>query len=98
MSKVELKAEEISTLSKGLKYAPKVKLNTFQSFIEIQKFTKQLNLKKYFAQNPIMMNGVTSSSYIHTPTPEMHHCSTRQILIIHTYLFLKRWLYRIWRN
>lgn len=48
--------DELHVLNKGLKLAPKAKLNKFQTFIDIQKFTRQLRMKRYLIQNPILRN------------------------------------------
>lgn len=48
LSSKELNKEELLVLNKGLKYVPKAKLNKFQTFVDIQKFTRQLCLKRHF--------------------------------------------------
>lgn len=40
-------------MDKGIKYAPKKGLNKFETYIGIQKCIRKLNVKKYYAQNPV---------------------------------------------
>lgn len=49
----QLSREEILTLDKGIKFAPKRGLNKFETYIGVQKFIRKLNVKKYYALNPI---------------------------------------------
>lgn len=48
----ELTREEIKVLDKGLKFAPKKNLNTFNAYVDINKFTRSLHIKKYMLSNP----------------------------------------------
>lgn len=50
---MELSREEILTLDKGIKFAPKKGLNKFETYIGVQKFIRKLNIKKYYALNPV---------------------------------------------
>lgn len=54
LSSAHLSPEKENILNKGLKYAPKVGLNKFQTLMDIQKYTRQISIKKHFMQNPIM--------------------------------------------
>lgn len=53
MSGKDLSREEISILDKGIKFAPKKGLNKFDTYVGVQKFIRKLNIKKYFALNPV---------------------------------------------
>lgn len=41
------------TLDKGIKFAPKKGLNKFETYVGVQKFIRKLNIKKYYALNPV---------------------------------------------
>lgn len=45
--------EELLVLDKGIKFAPKKGLNKFETYVGVQKFIRKLNLKKYYALNPV---------------------------------------------
>lgn len=47
MGGIELSKAELLTLDKGLKYAPKRNLNKFEVYMDIQKYTRKLNIQKY---------------------------------------------------
>lgn len=53
MSGVELSREEILVLDKGIKYALKKGLNKFDTYVGVQKLVRKLNIKKYYALNPV---------------------------------------------
>lgn len=53
MSGKDLSREEILTLDKGIKFAPKKGLNKFKTYVGVQKFIRKLNIKKYYALNPV---------------------------------------------
>lgn len=52
LSTKEISKEELSTLGKGLKFVPPRNLNKFQTFIDVQKYTRKLNIKRYVLSNP----------------------------------------------
>lgn len=56
LSGEELTKSDKLTLNQGLKYAPRKPLNTFQIFLDVQKYTRKLSIKRYFLTNPIMRN------------------------------------------
>uniref|UniRef100_A0A8C5QJ44 Reverse transcriptase domain-containing protein n=1 Tax=Leptobrachium leishanense TaxID=445787 RepID=A0A8C5QJ44_9ANUR len=56
-------------LKKGLKYAPTSHMDIFSVYIDLQKFKKNICLKKYFAKNPIERVN-TMQFYQHTPLKE----------------------------
>lgn len=41
-------------MDKSLKFAPIKNLNTFDTYINIQKYVRTLNIKKYFLSKPIV--------------------------------------------
>ena len=43
-------------LDRGLKFAPVRNLNKFETYVSVQKYIRNLNLKKYFLSNPVMRN------------------------------------------
>lgn len=53
LSGKHLTREEIFTLDRGIKYAPKKGLNKFQTYVGIQTFIRKLNVMKYYVQNPM---------------------------------------------
>lgn len=65
LSHIQFTQEELEVLELGLKYAPDKPLDKFEAYIDLQKFLRKLNIKKYFAMNP---GEVTrdSSDYTHT--------------------------------
>lgn len=62
MSGATLSKEEILTLDKGIKFAPKKGLNKFETYVGLQKFIRKLNIKKYYAINPIE-RAITNNSF-----------------------------------
>uniref|UniRef100_A0A8C5WJC8 Reverse transcriptase domain-containing protein n=1 Tax=Leptobrachium leishanense TaxID=445787 RepID=A0A8C5WJC8_9ANUR len=64
-----LSAHQHRILQKGMKFAPTNKLDKFNMYIDIQKFKKNLCLKKYFSKNPIERNA-TMHLYTHTNLKE----------------------------
>ena len=46
------------TLDKGLKFAPKRNLSKFDTYVDIKKFTRKLNIKKYMLTQPITYQAV----------------------------------------
>lgn len=58
LSGIEITITELLTLDKGLKYAPKRNLNKFEMYVDIQKYTRRLNIKKYMLnKTPNTLNG-----------------------------------------
>ena len=53
--------DETRVLDRGLKFAPIRNMNKFQTYVNVQKYTRSLNMKKYFLSNPIERNssGIT---------------------------------------
>ena len=41
------------TLDKGLKFAPKRNLNKFDAYVDVRKFVRKLNIKKYMLNQPV---------------------------------------------
>uniref|UniRef100_A0A8C5MHD2 Reverse transcriptase domain-containing protein n=1 Tax=Leptobrachium leishanense TaxID=445787 RepID=A0A8C5MHD2_9ANUR len=60
---------EVKVLQKGMKYAPTKHMNLFDMYIDLQKFKKNLCLKKYFLKNPINRPS-TFQFYHHTNLKE----------------------------
>lgn len=56
ISGVELTRNERKVLDKGLKFAPKRNLNIFDTYIDIQRYTRKLNIQKYFLNKPELMS------------------------------------------
>lgn len=52
-STINLSPDEISLLDKGLKFAPPQRLNKFQTYMDIHKYTRKLSVKRYIMSNPI---------------------------------------------
>lgn len=52
ISRIELTKAELTTLDKGLKYAPTRNFNKFEMYVDIQKYTRKLNIKKYMLTKP----------------------------------------------
>lgn len=61
LSSANLFSEEISLLDKGLKFAPPQKLNKFQTYMDIHKYTRKLSVKRYIMTNPIQSSGACST-------------------------------------
>lgn len=62
-----LTQEEIGVLDKGLKYAPVKNLDKFETYIQIQKYVRTLNIKKYIASNPFKKRApVENSDVVHS--------------------------------
>lgn len=51
LSTKELTTQELSILDKGLKFAPQKRLDKFHTFIDIHKFVRKINIKRYIASN-----------------------------------------------
>lgn len=51
LSGVPLNSNEIKVLDKGLKFAPTNNLNKFETYVNILKYMKKLNIKKHFISN-----------------------------------------------
>lgn len=51
MSGVPLNSNESKVLDKELKFAPTKNLNTFETYVNIQKYMRKVNIKKYFIYN-----------------------------------------------
>lgn len=60
MSGKDLSREEILTLDRGIKFAPKKGLNKFEIYIGVQKLIRKLNIKKYYALNPVERTAVSN--------------------------------------
>lgn len=58
-------------LDKGLKYAPKQNLNKFNLHVDIQKYTRKLNIKKYMLNKTVATN-VDNRGLIDTPGRVTH--------------------------
>lgn len=43
---------EISLLNKGFKFAPPKKLNKFQTYIDVHRYVRKINIKQHFALAP----------------------------------------------
>lgn len=52
-SGVELTEDEQRFLSRGLKYAPPRRLSKFYTFVDVQKYIRKINIKRYLISNPI---------------------------------------------
>lgn len=66
LSSVTLSDPEKSLLNKGLKFAPPRGLDKFQTYIDIHKFVRRVNIKRYMASNPISNTGTSSKEYRHS--------------------------------
>uniref|UniRef100_A0A8C5N036 Uncharacterized protein n=1 Tax=Leptobrachium leishanense TaxID=445787 RepID=A0A8C5N036_9ANUR len=53
LTSVTLTDAQTKVLKKGLKYAPTAHMDLFNVYIDLQKFKKNLCLKKYFMKNPV---------------------------------------------
>lgn len=53
LSGIPLTSDETAILDKGLKFAPPKPLNKFQTYMDIHKYTRRLNIKRYLLTNPI---------------------------------------------
>lgn len=62
----ELSREELVTLSKGLKFTPPQNINMFQTFIDIQKYTRKRNIKRYLLTNPTRQLAKDASAIAHS--------------------------------
>ena len=63
LSGVDLTEDEIRVLDKGLKFAPVRNLNKFETYVSVQKYIRNLNLKKYFLSNPVIKNNIAVTSH-----------------------------------
>lgn len=59
----ELDKEELKVLDRGLKYAPVKNLNKFDTFIQIHKYIRTLNQKKYFLSKPDTRPAITEHDH-----------------------------------
>lgn len=50
---VDLSRSEIRVLDKGLKFAPKCNLSKFDTYIDIRRYIRKLNIQKYMLNKPI---------------------------------------------
>lgn len=57
-------------LNRGLKFAPDKSLDKFNTYIDLHKFIRTLNLKKYFVQQP----GISGTLHI----PEYTHSNLKE--------------------
>lgn len=48
LTNIVFSKEEFIVLDKGIKFAPKKPFNIFETFIDLQRFIRKLNLKKHF--------------------------------------------------
>ncbi|PIO11720.1 hypothetical protein AB205_0093780 [Aquarana catesbeiana] len=58
LSEATFNEEEMKTLDLGLKYAPEKCLDPFEAYIDLQKFIRKLNIRKFFAmkgENKLLM-------------------------------------------
>lgn len=58
MSGIELTKAEKTILNKGLKFVPHKPQNKFQTSIDVQKYVRKLNIKRYFLTIPRGTNAV----------------------------------------
>uniref|UniRef100_A0A8C5M9D4 Reverse transcriptase domain-containing protein n=1 Tax=Leptobrachium leishanense TaxID=445787 RepID=A0A8C5M9D4_9ANUR len=61
---------QIGVLSKGLKYVPKQQGDTFNTFVDLQKFKRKLCLKRFFAKKPLERIITSTNQYVHTTLKE----------------------------
>ena len=52
LSSAEFTNAEKVVLDKGLKFVPSRTLNKFNTFIDVQKFVRKMNIQRYFTSNP----------------------------------------------
>lgn len=66
LSGVELAGEEMITLDKGLKFVPPRNISKFQTFIDVHKYTRKLNVKRYFLSKPVSYQPTETSTVVHS--------------------------------
>ena len=55
---VEFSEPELEVLQQGLKFAPEKNIDKFEIFIDVEKYIRKLNIKKYFAGKSTMNEGI----------------------------------------
>lgn len=66
MSTLTLSNAEIKILDKGLKFAPPCGLNKFQTYMDIHKYVRKVNIKRYLLSNPFKGNRATVDGVRHS--------------------------------
>lgn len=66
LSSIILTEEELKVLDLGLKCIPCAKLNTFDTYIDVNKSVHRLNIKKYFELNKANGNKDKDTTYQHS--------------------------------
>lgn len=54
---------EKHVLDRGLKFAPPRRLNKFETYMDVHKFVRKLNIKRYMSSNPVKANRMTSLEF-----------------------------------
>lgn len=74
------KEEELKVLDLGLKYAPDKDLDKFDAYIDLQRFVRKINIKKFFASKEQNSNVKETTNFKHSNlrnhsifNPKMQH-------------------------
>uniref|UniRef100_A0A8C5QXH9 Uncharacterized protein n=1 Tax=Leptobrachium leishanense TaxID=445787 RepID=A0A8C5QXH9_9ANUR len=70
LSGKELTHGEIGLLNKGLKFVPERKMNSFNTYIDMQRFKRNLCLKKFFVKTPMERKVMEENKYQQTSLRE----------------------------
>uniref|UniRef100_A0A8C5QHV8 Uncharacterized protein n=1 Tax=Leptobrachium leishanense TaxID=445787 RepID=A0A8C5QHV8_9ANUR len=71
---------QIGVLKKGLKYVPNRKGDSFNTFVDLQKFKRKLCLKRFFAKTPIERAIIYDNKYVHTSLKEKSRFYPRHMI------------------
>lgn len=64
LSKTTLTQEETFVLNKGLKCVPPKQMNRFNTFIDIHKYIRRINIQRYILSNPISVKTAVDIGHI----------------------------------
>lgn len=66
LTDISFTQEELLVLSEGLKFSPVKFLDKFETYIDLEKFARKLDVKKLFEEHPSRKDTGSQYTYNHT--------------------------------